>query len=50
MKKENKPRCPKCDSDRITIYIDEDRKSFKCSKCDHKWSQMKIIKKDVQRG
>ncbi len=42
--KKNKPRCPKCNSDKITLFIDDDKKGFKCSKCDHRWSQMKLIK------
>ena len=41
-----KPRCPKCNSDRIAIFLEDNLKGFKCSKCDHRWSQMKILKND----
>ena len=46
MAKKNKPKCPKCNSTRITFFIDEDKKGFKCPKCDYIWAQLRLIKKE----
>ncbi len=43
--RKNKIRCPKCNSTQVTYFIEDDKKGFKCSKCDYKWSQRKLIKK-----
>lgn len=36
------PRCPKCNSNKITIFLDDKRKGFRCLDCEHEWGVIKL--------
>lgn len=41
-----KIKCPKCNSTRTSIFLEKDKKGFKCLKCDYIWCQMRLQPKD----
>lgn len=39
---DERPRCPKCQSLKISAFITNEKQGFKCLKCDHQWGVLTL--------